>query len=93
MKDKEYPVQILQLSILQVSKTLIFSPKNEYMDQTRSVLHQQNIWTNQVLYFGRFQNECTGMVIEPRVVQFWSEIIIVISALINYMKKYSVLIG
>ena len=29
--------------------------------------------------FERFQNECNKMVIEPRVVQFWSEIILVIS--------------
>ena len=30
--------------------------------------------------FGRFQNGCNKVVIEPRVVQFWSEIILVISA-------------
>ena len=29
--------------------------------------------------FGRFQNGCNKVVIEPRVVQFWSEIILVIS--------------
>ena len=29
--------------------------------------------------FGRFQNGCNKLVIEPRVVQFWSEIILVIS--------------
>ena len=29
--------------------------------------------------FGRFQNGCNRVVIEPRVVQFWSEIILVIS--------------
>ena len=29
--------------------------------------------------FERFQNECNKMVIEPRVVQFWSEIILVLS--------------
>ena len=30
-------------------------------------------------YFGRFQNGCNKVVIEPRIVQFWSEIILVIS--------------
>ena len=29
--------------------------------------------------FGRFQNGCNKVVIEPCVVQFWSEIILVIS--------------
>ena len=29
--------------------------------------------------FGRFQNGCNKVVIEPRVVQFWSEILLVIS--------------
>ena len=29
--------------------------------------------------FGRFQNGCNKVVIEPRVVQFWSEIILLIS--------------
>ena len=29
--------------------------------------------------FRRFQNECNKVVIEPRVVQFWSEIILVIT--------------
>ena len=29
--------------------------------------------------FRRFQNGCNKVVIEPRVVQFWSEIILVIS--------------
>ena len=40
MKDKEYHVANFATF---VSKTLIFSPKNGYMDQTSSVLHQQNI--------------------------------------------------
>ena len=31
------------------------------------------------LVFGRFQSGCNKVVIEPRVVQFWSEIILVIS--------------
>ena len=34
-------------------------------------------WPNPV--FGRFQNGCNKVVIESRVVQFWSEIILVIS--------------
>ena len=29
--------------------------------------------------FGRFQSGCNKVIIEPRVVQFWSEIILVIS--------------
>ena len=28
--------------------------------------------------FGRFQSGCNKVIIEPRVVQFWSEIILVI---------------
>ena len=52
MKDKEYHVANFATF---VSKTLIFSPKNGYMDQTSSVLHQQNIWTNQVLFLGDFK--------------------------------------
>ena len=34
-------------------------------------------WPNPV--FGRFQNGCNKVAIESRVVQFWSEIILVIS--------------
>ena len=34
-------------------------------------------WPSPVL--GQFQNGCNKVVIEPRVVQFWSEIILVIS--------------
>ena len=36
-------------------------------------------WMNLSPVFGRFQNGCNKVVIEPRVVQFWSEIILVIS--------------
>ena len=36
-------------------------------------------WMNLSPVFGRFQNGCNKVVIEPRVVQFWSEIILLIS--------------
>ena len=36
-------------------------------------------WMNLSPVFGRFQNGCNKVVIEPCVVQFWSEIILVIS--------------
>ena len=63
-----------------VSKTLIFS--SQKMDDFNSKLAQYCSnkylnWPSPV--FGRFQNGCNKVVIEPRVVQFWSEIILVIS--------------
>ena len=36
-------------------------------------------WMNLSPVFGQFQNGCNKVVIEPCVVQFWSEIILVIS--------------
>ena len=64
-----------------VSKTLIFFlPKNGWIQfQTSSVLHLINYlnWLSPV--FGWFQNRCNKVVIDPHVMQFWSEIILVIS--------------
>ena len=64
----------------QTDKTLIFS--SQKMDDCNSKLAQYCSnkylnWPSPV--FGRFQNGCNKVVIEPRVVQFWSEIILVIS--------------
>ena len=61
--------------------TLTFSPQKMDMNlisdrlSTASIKHLN--WPSPV--FGRFQNGCNKVVIEPRVVQFWSEIILVIS--------------
>ena len=63
-----------------VSKTLIFPPKkwmNFILNQLSIVLIKYLNWPSPV--FGRFQNGCNKVVIEPRVVQFWSEIILVIT--------------
>ena len=69
--------QILQLFFL----NSYFSPQK--MDMT---LISDPLSTASIKYlnwscpaFGRFQNGCNKVVIEPRVVQFWSEIILVIS--------------
>ena len=77
MKDKEYHVANFATF---VSKTFIFPPQK--MDQfnfkpvsTPSIKYLN--WPSPV--FGRFQNGCNEVVIEPRVVQFSSEIILVIS--------------
>ena len=59
-----------------VFKTLIFSPQR--MDEFNlNRLSTALNWPSLVL--GRFQNECNKVVIEPRVVKFWSEIILMIS--------------
>ena len=63
-----------------VSKTLIFPPKkwmNLILNQLSIVLIKYLNWPSPV--FGRFQNGCNKVVIEPRVVQFLSEIILVIT--------------
>ena len=63
-----------------VSTTLIFPPKqwmNLISNQLSTALIEYLNWSSPV--FGRFQNGCNKVVIEPRVVQFWSEIILVIS--------------
>ena len=77
MKDKEYHVANFATF---VSKTLIFSPHN--MDEFN--FKRAEYCINKIIeltkpLFGRFQNGCNKVVIEPLVVQFWSEIILVIS--------------
>ena len=70
--------QILQLLF---PKLLFFPPKkwmNLISNQLSIVLIKYLNWPSPV--FGRFQNGCNKVVIEPRVVQFRSEIILVISA-------------
>ena len=56
-------------------------PKKKWMilitDQLSIALIKYLNWLSPV--FGRFQNGCNKVVIEPCVVQFWSEIILVIS--------------
>ena len=77
LKIKSIMCQILQLLSL---KLLLFPPKN-WMNLISDRLSATSIkyltWSSPV--FGRFQNECNKVVIEPRVVQFWSQIIPVIS--------------
>ena len=56
-------------------------PPQKWMNLISNKLSTTSIkylnWSNPV--FGRFQNGCNKVVIESRVVQFWSEIILVIS--------------
>ena len=69
--------QILQLLF---PKLLFFPPKkwmNLISNWLSIVVIKYLNWPSPV--FGRFQNGCNKVVIEPRVVQFWSEIILVIS--------------
>ena len=66
MKDKEYHVTNFGTF---VSKLLFFPPKN-WMNLISN-------WPSPV--FGQFQNGCNKVVIEPCVMQFWSESILVIS--------------
>ena len=58
-----------------------FFPTQKWMNLISDRLSTASIkylnWPSPV--FGRFQNGCNKVVIEPRVVQFWSEIILVIS--------------
>ena len=76
-KTKSIMWQILQLLF---PKLLLFPPK-KWMNLISDPLSTASIkclnWPSPV--FGRFQNGCNKVVIEPRVVQFWSEIILVIS--------------
>ena len=59
----------------------LFGVKNEmykpfcFRSSTNQLLHQINIGTDGIL---QFQNGCNKVVIELRVMQFWSEIILVI---------------
>ena len=71
MKDEEYHVANFATF---VSKTLVFSPPK--MDEFNFKLAQYCINSS---VFGRFQNGCNKMVFEACAVQFWSEIILVIS--------------
>ena len=77
-KTKSIMWQILQLLF---PKLLFFSPK-KWMNLISNRLSTVSIkylkWPS--LVFGRFQNGCNTVVIKPRVMQFWSEIILVISA-------------
>ena len=69
--------QILQLLF---PKLLLFPPKkwmNLILDRLSTASIEYLNWPSPV--FGLFQKECNKMVIEPHVVQFWSEIILVIS--------------
>ena len=69
--------QILQLLF---PKLLFFPPKkwmNLISNRLSIVLIKYLNWSSPV--FGWFQNGCNKVVIEPHVVQFWSEIILVIS--------------
>ena len=77
MKDKEYHVANLQLFF----QNYYFFPPQKWMNLISDWLSTASIkylnWPSPV--FGWFQNGCNKVVIEPRVVQFWSEIILVIS--------------
>ena len=76
-KIKSIMWKILQLLI---PKLLLFIPQ-KWMNLISNRFSTTSIkylnWPSPV--FGRFQNGCNKVVIEPRVVQFWSEIILVIS--------------
>ena len=77
MKDKEYHVANFATF---VSKNVTFFPKkmdmNLISDRLRTASIKYLNWPSPV--FGWFKNGCNKVVIEPRVVQFWSEIILVI---------------
>ena len=77
-KDKEY--QVANFATF-VSKTLISPPPQKWMNFISNRLSTASIkylnWTSPVSK--RFQNGCNKVVIEPRVVQFWSEVMLVIS--------------
>ena len=77
MKDKEYHVANFATFI----SKLIFFPPKKWMNLISNQLSTASIkylnWPSPV--FGWFQNGFSKVVIEPRVVQFWSEIILVIS--------------
>ena len=77
MKDKEYHVANLQLFF----QNYYFFPPKKWMNLISDRLSTASIkylnWPSPVL--GWFQNGYNEVVIEPRVMQFWSEIILVIS--------------
>ena len=76
-KTRSIMWQILHLFFL----TLTFSPQKMDMNLISDRLSTASIkylnWLSPV--FRRFQNGCSKVVIEPRLVQFWCEIIFVIS--------------
>ena len=76
-KTKSIMWKILQLLI---PKLLLFLSK-KWMNLISNRFSTTSIkylnWPSPV--FGRFQNGCNKVVIEPRVVQFWSQILLVIS--------------
>ena len=64
----------------QFANSYFFHPKkwmNLISDRLSTASIKYLNWPSPV--FGRFQNGCNKVVIEPHVVQFWSEIILVIS--------------
>ena len=80
IEDKEYHVANFATF---VSKTLTFPPPPP---QNGWIKFPVRLSTASIKYlklpspvFGWFQNGCDKAVIEPRVIQFWSEIILVIS--------------
>ena len=79
-KTKSIMWQILQLFF---PKLLLPPPPhppkwmNLVSDRLSNTLIKYSTWSSPV--FERFQNRCNKVVIEPRVVQLWSEIILVIS--------------
>ena len=77
-KTKSFMWQIWQLLF---PKLLSLPPPKKRMNLISNRLSTASIkylnWPSPV--FGQFQNGCNNLVIEPRVVQFWSEIILVIS--------------
>ena len=77
MNDKEYIMwQILQLLF---PNSYFFPPKMDELISDRLSTASIKYLNLPSTVFGRFQNGCNKVVIEPRVVQFWSEIILVIS--------------
>ena len=80
MKDKEYHVANFATF---VSKTLIPPPpRKKWMNLISNRLSTASIKIivlTKIPAFGWFRNGCNKVVIEPRVVQFWSEIILVIT--------------
>ena len=78
MKDKEYHVANLQLFF----QNYYFFPPQKWMNLISDRLSTASIkyltWPSPL--FGWFENGCNKVVTEPRVVQFWSEITLVISA-------------
>ena len=77
MKSKEYHVANFATI---VSKTLIFPPQKwmNLISNQLSIASIKYLNRPSPAVFGQFQNGCNEVVIEPHVVQFWSEIILVI---------------